>query len=165
MLPNILALGGLISLLFAGVAHADVISGRIVAISDGDTVTLLDSTKQQHKIRLAGIDAPEKKQSFGQRSKQNLSELVFNKDVEADCVKVDRYKREVCKITVNGTDANLEQIKAGLAWWYRSYAKDQSKADRATYAAAEQEAKDAKRGLWGDAEAVAPWEWRHSKRQ
>ena len=163
MLPNILALGGLISLLFAGVAHADVISGRIVAISDGDTVTLLDSTKQQHKIRLAGIDAPEKKQSFGQRSKQNLSELVFNKDVEADCVKVDRYKREVCKITVNGTDANLEQIKAGLAWWYRSYAKDQSKADRATYAAAEQEAKDAKRGLWGDAEAVAPWEWRRAK--
>lgn len=141
-------------------ANSARFEGRVVAISDGDTVTLLDSSKHQHKIRLAGIDAPEKKQPFGQRSKQNLSELVFNKDVEADCVKVDRYKREVCKITVNGTDANLEQVKAGLAWWYRSYAKDQSKVDRAAYAAAEQEAKDGKRGLWGDAEATAPWEWR-----
>lgn len=153
----------LLALTVCSLAHADVISGRIVAISDGDTVTLLDSAKQQHKIRLAGIDAPEKKQPFGQRSKEHLSDLVFGKDVEADCVKVDRYKREVCKITVNGTDANLEQIKAGLAWWYRSYAKDQSKVDRAAYAAAEQEAKDAKRGLWGDVEAVAPWEWRHRK--
>lgn len=153
----------LLTLAACSLAHADVISGRIVAISDGDTVTLLDSAKQQHKIRLAGIDAPEKKQPFGQRSKEHLSDLVFGKAVEADCVKVDRYKREVCKITVNGTDANLEQIKAGLAWWYRSYAKDQSKVDRAAYAAAEQDAKDAKRGLWGDAEAVAPWEWRHAR--
>ena len=140
---------------------AETISGRIVAISDGDTVTLLDSAKQQHKIRLAGIDAPEKKQPFGQRSKEHLSDLVFGKVVEADCVKVDRYKREVCKIIVNGTDANLQQVKAGMAWWYRSYAKDQSKVDRSAYAAAEQEAKDAKRGLWSDAEATAPWEWRY----
>ena len=149
----------IIFLTACSIAHADIIPGRVVAISDGDTITLLDSSKQQHKFRLAGIDAPEKRQSFGEKSKQHLSDLAFGKDVEADYVKVDRYKREVCNISVNGSDANLEQIKKGLAWWCQQYAKDQSKAERAEYAAAEQEAKEAQRGLWEDAKTVGPWEW------
>ena len=79
-------------------AWADALEGWIVGVADGDTITLLDNNRQQHKIRLAGIDAPEKAQPFGQRSKQHLAELAFGKDAKADCYKVDRYDRDV----VNG---------------------------------------------------------------
>lgn len=151
--------------LLANLAYADVYFGRVVSVSDGDTITVLDGSKRQHKIRLGGIDAPEKHQPFGARSKQHLSELVFGKDVQADCVKIDRYMREICKISVNGVDANLEQIKSGMAWWYRTYAKDQLKADQTAYSLAEKEAREARRGLWSDAESVAPWEWRREEKQ
>ena len=94
----------------------------MVAVSDGDTITILDDAKTQHKIRFAGIDAPEKGQPFGERSKQNLSALVFQKRVEARCHKKDRYGREVCAVFVSLRDVGLEQIRAGMAWWYREYA-------------------------------------------
>ena len=74
----------------------DVLQGRVVGVADSDTITLLDGSRQQHRIRLAGIDAPEKGQPFGQRSKQHLSELAFGKDAKADCYKIDRYGRDVC---------------------------------------------------------------------
>lgn len=79
----------------------------------------------------------------------------------ADCPKQDRYRREVCLVRVDGVDVGLAQIEAGLAWWYRKYAKDQSAQDRATYAAVEQAAQEARRGLWQDRDPVPPWEWRH----
>jgi endonuclease YncB( thermonuclease family) len=104
-------------------ALADTISGRVIAISDGDTLTVLDASKQQHKIRLAGIAAPEKKQSFGDRSKQHLAQMVFNKAVTVEWKKQDPYGRTVGKVMVTGVDANLEQIKAGMAWWYEKYRK------------------------------------------
>lgn len=151
-------------LLLAGVAtsaHADDIHGRVVAISDGDTITVLDSDNQQHKVRLAGIDAPEKKQPFGQRSKQHLSDLVFGKDVVLDCGKVDRYQREVCVVQINGKDANLAQVEAGMAWWYRKYAKEQTERQRVDFEAAESAAKAGRVGLWSDPQPVPPWEWRH----
>ena len=100
-----------------------MIEGRVVGVSDGDTITVLDRAKVQHKIRLAGIDAPEKGQAFGNASKENLSRLVFDSQVEAHCHKKDRYGREVCKVLRGATDVNLEQIRAGMAWWYREYAK------------------------------------------
>jgi len=100
----------------SGQILADTIEGRVVGISDGDTITVLDSSKKQHKIRLAGIDAPEKKQPFGQASKVHLSDLVFGKNVVLDCGKTDRYKREICIVMINGQDANLAQVRAGLAW-------------------------------------------------
>lgn len=141
-------------------AHADQIKGIVVGISDGDTITILDHNKQQHKIRLKGIDAPESHQPFGQKSKSNLSAMAFNRDVIAECGKQDKYKRRICKIIVNGQDINLEQVKAGMAWWYRHYAKEQSSQDREDYEVAEFNAKVRRLGLWSDTNPVPPWEWR-----
>src|SRR5262249_7791109 len=92
-----------------------VVEGRVVGISDGDTITLLDGFKTQHKVRIAGIDAPEKGQAFGERSKQNLSALVFQKQVEARCHKKDRYGRDICAVYVGRRDVGLDQIRAGMA--------------------------------------------------
>jgi endonuclease YncB( thermonuclease family) len=142
-------------------AWSDTLSGRVIGIADGDTVTILDAGNQQHKIRLAGIDAPEKAQPYGDRSKTNLSAMVFGRDVSLDCRKQDRYRRDVCIVRVDGRDVNLEQIKAGMAWWYQKYAKDQTPKEREDYAVAEFQAKARRAGLWGDKNPVAPWEWRH----
>ena len=102
------------------------IFGRVVGVSDGDTITVLDDSKTQHKVRFAGIDAPEKSQVFGECSKQNLSVLVFQKRVEARCHKKDRYGREVCAVYVNLRDVGLEQILQGMAWHYKEYQHEQS---------------------------------------
>lgn len=144
-------------------ALADV-QGLVVGVSDGDTIAVLDDDKTQHKIRLAGIDAPEKGQAFGQRSKEHLSDLVYKKTVTVEGSKKDRYGRTVGKVLVNGVDANLEQVRADFAWHYKQYEREQSKADRVTYAQAEDEARAAKRGLWRDIEPMPPWDWRHRSR-
>lgn len=138
-----------------------LLEGKVVGVADGDTITVLDAQHRQHKIRLAGIDAPEKKQPFGTRSKQNLSALVFGKTVAVEWGKRDRYQRIVGKVLVAGHDASLEQLRAGLAWWYRQYAKEQTPEDRALYEAAEAEAGTARRGLWSDSKPIPPWDWRH----
>lgn len=143
--------------------EAAQIEGRVIGISDGDTITLLDGNNQQHKIRLSGIDAPEFRQSFGQASKRNLSKMVFEREVVAVCGKTDKYRRLVCKVMIHGEDANIEQVKAGMAWWYRKYAREQSLSDQDNYAAAEELARSASKGLWNDPNPIAPWEWR--KRQ
>ena len=144
--------------------HAGLIDGRIVAVLDGDTVTLLDHDHAQHRIRLAGIDAPEKSQAFGQRSKQSLSELVFDQEVTVETGKTDRYGRQIGKILLRGVDVNLEQVKRGLAWHYKAYAREQSRSDRSAYADAEDAAKAAKAGLWRDVGAMPPWEFRRLKK-
>jgi len=146
--------------LLAHVAHAADLSGRIVSIADGDTVTLLDSTNTQHKIRLKGIDAPEKTQPFGQKAKSNLAALVFNREVIAECGKSDKYRWEICVIKVEGKDVNLRQVEAGMAWCFRDYAKEQSAQDRENYEIAEFNAKIRRLGLWADTKPVPPWEWR-----
>ncbi len=142
---------------------AATIEGRVVGVADGDTVTMLDTEKVQHKIRLSGIDAPEKKQPFGQRSKESPSDLVFNKPVTVDTDKQDRYGRKVGKVLVDGQDANLEQVKRGMAWHYKTYEREQSANDRKVYADAESDARAARLGLWNDSEPVPPWEFRHNK--
>lgn len=154
-----------IGMLFSGAAVADATSGRVVGVSDGDTVTLLVSGNKRLKVRLAGIDAPEKKQPFGQRSKANLALMVFGREVILDCGKRDRYKREVCVVLSDDVDINLEQVRVGLAWWYWQYAKKQSSERREAYARAEQEAQESRVGLWRDAEPIPPWEWRHGRRR
>jgi endonuclease YncB( thermonuclease family) len=141
-------------------AIASEIAGRVVGVHDGDTVTVLDASNTQHKIRLQGIDAPELKQAFGHKSKQHLSDLVYDRDVTLDCGKTDKYKREVCVVTINGKDANLAQVEAGMAWWYRRYQKEQTAQQRASYEAAEGAAKSTGIGLWQGATPVEPWEWR-----
>jgi len=148
-----------ILLVVANGAIADVLSGRVVAIADGDTLTVLDASNQQHKIRLAGIDAPEKKQPFGERSRQSLAALVFGKTVSVEWRKKHR-ERLIGKVMVNGVDANLEQINAGMAWWYEKYRKVQSEHDQYLYSAHEQNAKAKRAGLWSDANPMAPWDWR-----
>lgn len=151
-----------VAALMASFAQADTLTGRVIKITDGDTLTVLDRQNQQYKIRLAGIDAAEKKQPFGERSKQHLSSLTFNRQVTVEWDKTDRYQRIVGKVLVNGKDANLEQIKAGLAWWYEKYRKEQSPTDQRQYAEAEQLARQQKIGLWQENNPTPPWEWRHS---
>lgn len=155
--------------LLYGIAHG--LEGRVVAIADGDTLTVLDAENRQHKIRLAGIDAPEKAQPFGQMSKASLSAMVFQRDVEIVGDKKDRYGRTVGKVMVADPncnvpacpkihDVNQMQLMAGMAWWYRAYAREQSLADQGSYEAAELGAKTGRRGLWADPDPLPPWEWR-----
>jgi len=129
-------------------ALAETLQGVVVAIQDGDTLTLLDDSKTQHRIRLAGIDAPEKGQPFGQLSKEGLSGLVFLHDVAVEWKKRDRYGRVVGKVMLGGRDVNLAQVEAGLAWHYLDYAREQSPTDRGLYSQAETRARDANLGLW-----------------
>lgn len=145
-----------------GNALADTLTGRVVAIADGDTLTILDQENRQHKIRLAGIDAPEKSQDFGQKSKSNLSTLAYNQQATADCRKQDRYRREVCVVSVAGKEVGLEQVTAGMAWWYRQYAREQTPEERTAYERAEFNAKIHRLGLWGSKNAIPPWDWRHT---
>lgn len=114
-------------------------------------------------IRLKGIDAPEKSQSFGQRAKQSLSELVFESRVEIKWDKRDRYNRIVGKVLKgNEVDVCIEQITRGMAWHYKQYANEQSAEDRRSYAQAEDAARAAHIGLWSEDQAMPPWEWRRS---
>ena len=145
-------------------AGAATFGGRVVGVHDGDTITVLDSNRQQHKIRLAGIDAPEARQAYGSRSKQSLSNWVYNREVTVDWSKRDRYGRLVGVVSADGHDVNLEQIRAGMAWWYRQYAKEQTANDRKLYEDAENTARGAKQGLWADANPVPPWGWRKQRR-
>lgn len=157
----------LASILFAlscQVALANELHGRVVGVSDGDTITILDAKNQQHKVRLAGIDAPEKSQSFGQASKKQLAELVFGEAVFVEWQKSDRYGRIVGKVLLDGSDVCLEQIRKGMAWHYKKYAGDQSADDRQTYAAVEAEAREARLGLWLYANPEPPWDYRHRGR-
>lgn len=153
--------------------HADTLTGIVVSVADGDTITVLDANREQHKIRFSGIDAPEKAQPFGQRSKENLSRLVFSKDVRVEWEKRDKYKRIVGKVWVQPADcptcpktldAGLAQLTFGLAWWYRKYAKEQSPEDAGRYEFAEQEARAKRAGLWADGNPVPPWDWRKGER-
>jgi len=146
-------------------ASADILHGHVVGVTDGDTITLLDASKTQHKVRVAGIDAPEKKQPFGQRSKESLSTLAYDKDLSIEWTKKDRYGRIVGKlIDRQGRDLNLEQVRTGMAWHYKKYDKEQSPEDRKLYAAAEDSARGKRVGLWSDANPEAPWDYRKAKR-
>lgn len=148
----------------------------VVGVSDGDTLTARCGTVgnyEQIKVRFNGIDAPEKKQPFGERAKQALSDLVYMKDVALDCPKTDRYGRSVCRVMVapasapagpKTLDAGLAMITVGMAWWYRAYAREQTPQERGQYEFAETEARAKRVGLWADAEPVPPWDWRKERR-
>lgn len=137
-----------------------VIEGKVVGVHDGDTVTVLDQDNKKFTIRLQGIDAPELKQEFGAASQKNLSGMVLGKQVKIFWNKVDKYRRTVGTIMLDGRDINIEQVRAGVAWHYKKYEDEQSPADRVTYAAAEQSARSAKLGLWNATNVVAPSDWR-----
>ncbi len=145
-------------------ASAETITGSVVRITDGDTLVVLDTNKIQHKIRLMDIDAPEKKQAYGKKSKDNLLTLVTGKYVVVEYEKRDRYQRIIGKIQLNGKDVNLEQINSGMAWHYKKYQGEQSPSDRMKYSTAESEARNAKRGLWHDPDPIPPWDYRKLKK-
>ncbi len=136
------------------------LSGRVVSIADGDTLTLLVDGHKQVKVRLAEIDTPEKGQPYGSKARQALADLAFKKDARVAWTERDRYGRVVGRVFVDGLDVNAEMVRQGHAWVYRQYAKDKSLFDL------EQEARSAKRGLWAlsEAENVPPWEWRKARR-
>lgn len=131
-----------------------VLIGKVVAISDGDTFTLLDENKVQHKVRLAEIDAPENSQPFGKASKKYLSELIFSKTVKVIYTETDRYQRIIGKVYIGQMYISEEMIRTGNAWHFKRY----SESKKLSYL--EKEAQVNKRGLWSVPGAIAPWEWR-----
>ncbi len=139
-----------------------IVSSHVVSVSDGDTITVLDRAKVQHKVRLSGIDAPEKGQAFEGRAKDGLARFVFDREVKTVCHKRDRYGREVCRVFVGSQDAALAQLRAGLAWHYKRFEGEQPVEQRARDSAAEEEARARRVGLWSDPRPVPPWEWRGS---
>lgn len=140
--------------LAAGPSH----SWRVVGVTDGDTLTCLTQGNEQVKVRLDAIDAPEKGQPFGDAAKQALSAMVFGKTVTVVEKKKDRFGRTIGHVIVDGTDTNLAMLEAGMAWHYKQFSSN------ARLQRAEDEAREAGRGLWRDREPVPPWEWRASER-
>lgn len=135
-------------------------TGKVIKISDGDTVTILLKGNQQKKLRLAEVDCPESGQPFGKNAKQFTSDKVFGKTVSFVETSTDRYGRSIAKVYYdNGKYLSKELIKAGLGWWYFSYSKD------ASLGKLQENAQNAKIGLWQDIHAMAPWEYRKMKRE
>ncbi|MDT3723196.1 thermonuclease family protein [Pseudomonas oryzihabitans] len=141
-------------------AQAETITGRVVGISDGDTLTLLTADKRQLKVRLAGIDTPERAQPYGSRAQQQLSALAFGRQAELQVQDTDRYGRTVARVIVGGQDVNREMVREGAAWVYQAYNRDKA------LLAVEADARAQRRGLWAlpEAERVAPWDWRKTER-
>ena len=156
---NALKVLPLIMLSIPVVAEADI-TGKIVRVLDGDTVEILAGNLAT-RVRLNGIDAPEKAQPFGQRSRQALTAIVSGKTVLAVGDRRDRYGRLLATLILNGRDVNAMQVYSGMAWAYRY----QGNASVPAYLRFEQEAKTAKRGLWAEKEAIEPSIWRREHRQ
>ena len=144
--------------LFTIPLQARTLEGKVVSVADGDTLTVLDGAYKRHRIRLDQIDAPESRQDFGKRSKQSLASLVFGKRVVVDIVKIDQYRRSVGTVMVGRVDANREQVRRGMAWVYRKYARDSA------YYRAEEDARSKRIGLWSQPNPIAPWEFRRAAR-
>lgn len=151
------------------------LEGWVTGIADGDTLTVLDAAHKSHKIRLLGIDAPERGQAFGEKSRQSLASLAFRQAVSVDWQGRDAYGRILGRVRVAAPDcrqsncpktldANLEQVKRGLAWWNKKFADTQFPGDARAYEAAERQARAARAGLWSERNPVPPWRWRYANR-
>jgi len=138
-------------------ARAESFEGKVVRITDGDSITVLVD-KQQVKVRLLEIDAPESKQPFGRRSKESLAEMCAGKIARVDWTSRDRYGRTLGRVQCAGLDANSEQVRRGMAWVFDRYVTD-----RSLYALQE-EAKSTRLGLWADTSPIPPWEWRRQRK-
>jgi endonuclease YncB( thermonuclease family) len=153
----------LLGLLVCNANATNSLQGLVVGVSDGDSLTLLDAEKRQHKIRLQGIDAPEMKQAYGQKSKESLSKLVYNKTIQVHWSKKDRFGRTVGKVMLGDIDICLEQVRRGMAWHFKDYQDEQSVKDRDLYDRAELEARELRLGLWQDAAPIEPAVFRQKK--
>lgn len=136
-----------------------MLHGRVIRVADGDTITVLDSLNQQHRVRLHGIDSPEKGQDFYQVARQFSNSFCFQQWVRVEVLDYDRYQRAIGKIYVGEQELNLALLKSGLAWHYLQFDCSES------YAAAEAEAQLYQRGLWANPTRIAPWEFRKLKRR
>lgn len=154
----------LVFLVLMASAGGGSLTGKVVAIADGDTITVLDASNVQHRIRLQGVDAPEHRQAFGTVSRTHLGDLVFGKTVTVEYSKTDQYGRIVGKVLLAGRDICLEQVEAGMAWHYKQYQDEQTPEDRKLYAQAEDAARATQKGLWADAHPIPPWDFRHGTR-
>jgi len=152
--PNLLVIACFIFI--ASVARADF-SGVVVGVLDGDTVDVLVNSKPV-RVRLAEIDAPEKAQPFGTKSRQTLADAVFQKTVVVESSSTDRYGRKIGTLTINNKSINKMMVSRGMAWAYTKYLKDEY------FLTLEADARAKKLGLWADSHAIAPWEWRAAKR-
>lgn len=135
-------------------------TGRVVGVLDGDTIDVLTPENRVVRVRLSGIDAPERRQPFAAASKRALSDLVYKHQVVVQGSKHDRYGRFVGKVLASGRDVNLSMVQNGFAWHYRAYAMEQPEADRAAYSNAEAVARESRCGLWRESNPVAPWAFR-----
>ncbi len=140
--------------------QAEMITGKCIGVSDGDTCRVLTPDKELIRVRFWGIDAPESKQDFGQVSKKALSDLIFNKHIRLDVVGKDRYGRTLSKVYVGEKYVDLEMVKKGMAWHYAYFAKDAK-----DLAKAEKSARAKKLGLWKQANPTPPWEWRRKDKK
>jgi endonuclease YncB( thermonuclease family) len=149
----------IIAVVLAGrLIAAEPVEWKVVSVHDGDTLTAVDASNTQHKVRLAGIDAPETNQPFGTKARERLAELTLRKVVRVNVHSHDQYGRLVADIEAAGQSVNTRMVADGMAWHYARYSKD------AGLAAAEREARAARRGLWADKAPVPPWEWRASEK-
>ena len=148
----------------AALGQEAIVRGRCVAVVDGDTIKALAAGNELLRVRLSWIDAPEKSQAFGQRSKQHLSELVFGREVELHTHGLDRYGRTLAVVMLDGVDINLEQVRSGMAWCYTRYLSEAPADIQASYQQAETEAWEQQRGLWSERDPIPPWEWRKEMR-
>ena len=150
----------IVSILATSLAlNAQTIQGKVVRVSDGDTITILDEGKVQNKIRLNRIDAPERKQAFGEVSRRYLANMVAGKFVKVEWAKKDRYGRILGEVFVGDVNVNLKMVQGGMAWHYAHF--DHAK----EFAQAESEARAKKIGLWQDANPIPPWEFRKMKKR
>jgi len=149
--------------LLSPLIHAETLHGRVVAVTDGDTLTLL-AERQQYTIRIAGIDAPERHQAWSDQSKLNLSRLSLNQTAVADCPGIDPHRTMICKLTVKAVDIGLEQVKDGMAWWAKDLARDLSPEDQSACQSAQLMAQLKRRGLWGETNPIPPWTFRKQGR-
>lgn len=148
----------LISILIAPKAELKEISGTVIKITDGDTITVLDSNKKQYKIRMNGIDAPERRQAYGTKSKDALGKFIFKKEVLIKWDHRDKYKRIIGDVYLKNEYINLKMVEDGWAWHFKRYSKSQKMAK------AEKEARKKKKGLWADSkEQIPPWDFRKKK--
>ena len=161
MRARLVSLG--LALMLSLPAHADTLKGKIVAVLDGDSLVLQSGDSKRRNIRLSGIDAPEKGQPFADASREHLSTLALGKDAEADCYKRQR-RRQICFVEVDGKDLGLEQLNAGLAWWYTRYAPEQPLLRQMSYEAAARNAAAQRKGIWQDEDPVPPWDWKKAHR-
>ena len=149
-------------LTLSAISHAfdlQRLAGQVVRIVDGDTIVLA-TDGARHRVRLAGIDAPERNQPWGDASTRELRRQIAGQEVVVEWSKKDRWKRLIGVIRLDGEDINLLLVERGLAWHFKRYADEQDPKDRRAYSAAEKAAQGARRGLWSDPEPVPPWEWR-----